>query len=116
MSALVFLAAVGHVAAIVGGYVVPAGQLRSAARILISAGNNRTECFGSVVGTNVILTAAHCVVNAATGRALAARDFVVLTTGRDASPRVTSAHGVGAATRFPRLRWRRAVVTSRCCS
>jgi len=98
---MALLAAVGPASAIIGGYLVAPGQLPFAARILITNGGSQSQCSGSVVRANVVMTAAHCVVDAATGRTLAARDFVVLTAGPDASAGITYRHGVGNVTRFP---------------
>ena len=101
LAATMLVAAVGSAVAIVGGYAVPAGQLRYLARILITNAGTHTECTGTVVRPSVILTAAHCVVDPATGRTLPARDFVVLTTGPDVHAGITYTHAVGAISHHP---------------
>jgi secreted trypsin-like serine protease len=101
VAVMMLVAAVGTAAAIVGGSAVPTGQLRYVARILITSDGTQTQCTGSVVRPDVILTAAHCVVDPATGRTLPTRDFVVLTTGPDVDAGTTYAHTVGAITHAP---------------
>jgi secreted trypsin-like serine protease len=71
------------------------------ARILITNSGTQTQCTGSVVRSSVILTAAHCVVDPATGRTLPTRDFVVLTTGPNVNAGTTYAHAVRAITHSP---------------
>ena len=75
--------------------------MRYVAWILITSGGTHTQCTGTVVRPSVILTAAHCVVDPATGRTLPARDFVVLTTGPNVNAGTTYAHSVGAITHHP---------------
>lgn len=100
---LMLLCGVGPAAAIVGGYLVPAGQFPFAARILITDGSSHSQCSGSVVRPDVVMTAAHCVVNASTGRLLSPRDFVVDTTGPDVSVGDAYAHTVGQVLRYPKF-------------
>jgi len=101
VAVMMLLAAIGPAAAIVGGNAVPTGQLRYVARILITNAGTQTQCTGTVVRPSVILTAAHCVVDPATGRTLPARDFIVLTTGPNVQAGTTYAHTVGAITHHP---------------
>ena len=101
LAMMMLVAAVGSAVAIVGGTAAPPGQLRYVARILISTGGTPTQCTGTVVRPYVILTAAHCVVDPATGRTLPARDFVVVTTGPNVNAGTTYAHTVRAITHHP---------------
>jgi secreted trypsin-like serine protease len=100
LAALVLVAAVGPATAIVSGYVVPTGQLRYVARIMIDNAGTQSECTGTVVKPNVILTAAHCVVDPSSHRQLPPADFTVMTTGPDIGAGVTYPHQVLAITHF----------------
>jgi secreted trypsin-like serine protease len=101
LAVMVFMAAVSPVVAIVGGNAVPVGQLRYVARILITNAGTQSQCTGTVVRPNVILTAAHCVVDPATRRTLPTGDFVVLTTGPNVNAGTVYAHTVQAIVHSP---------------
>jgi len=101
VAVMMLVAAVGPAAAIVGGSAVPTGQLRYVARIVDTNGGTQTQCTGTVVRPYVILTAAHCVVDPATGRTEPARDYVVLTTGPNVNAGTTYAHTVRAIIHSP---------------
>src|SRR5450631_1013436 len=101
IAVMAFLVAVGPVVAIVGGNAVPVGQLRYVARILITNAGTQSQCTGTVVRPNVILTAAHCVVDPATRRTLPTGDFVVLTTGPNVNAGTIYAHTVQAIVHSP---------------
>lgn len=101
MAVMMILSVVGSATAIIGGYIVPAAQLRYTARIMITNGTGHTECTGTVVRPYVILTAAHCVVDPATGRQLPTQDYVVLTSGPNVTLGPTYPHSVRAITHSP---------------
>ena len=66
-------------AAIVGGTAATPGMLPSLAFVLDYEGSQYGLCSGTVVAANVILTAAHCVLNAMTGLMDPASNFAVVT-------------------------------------
>jgi len=70
--------------AIVGGSVAAAGTFPWLALVEYNEGNGEAQyCSGTVVASNVVLTAGHCVANIDTGVTLAAGSFTVFTGGVD---------------------------------
>jgi secreted trypsin-like serine protease len=68
-------------AQILGGTAIPTGALPELAFIQDDLGNESYDCTGTVLSSNVVLTAGHCVYNETTGGLASASGFQV-TTGR----------------------------------
>lgn len=68
-------------AQIVGGTAVPTGALPELAFIQDDLGDESYDCTGTVLSSNVVLTAGHCAYDEATGALASASGFQV-TTGR----------------------------------
>lgn len=66
-------------AAIVGGHLAKNGQFPWIARVLARQGRRIVGCTGSVVATDLVLTAGHCVEDIQTGILLEASGFEVQT-------------------------------------
>src|SRR5689334_13948240 len=65
--------------AIVGGHFARTGQFPWLARVLAHRGRVVDSCSGTVVATDLILTAGHCVEDVQTGIAYGASEFEVRT-------------------------------------
>jgi secreted trypsin-like serine protease len=65
--------------AIVGGHLASSGQFPWVARIVARRGDHAVACSGTVVATNLVLTAGHCVEDEQTGVPFQAGDFEVKT-------------------------------------
>jgi Trypsin len=64
---------------VVGGTTAPAGSFPWLAYVLDDQGSSYQLCSGTVVAANVVLTAAHCVYNLASGLEDQASNFTVVT-------------------------------------
>ncbi len=66
-------------ASIVGGTAATPGSLPSLAFVVDDEGSQYGLCSGTVVAANVMLTAAHCVLDSTTGQVDPASNFAVVT-------------------------------------
>ncbi len=87
--------------AIVGGSAAQAGAFASVVEIAYLRGASASVCTGTVVAANLVLTAAHCVVDLRTGAPERAAGFRVLSAGA-AGPQITAVSGVIVGERFSR--------------
>lgn len=89
-------------AAIVGGEAATAGTFPSVAEIVYNLGNGMGEfCTGTVVSSNVVLTAGHCVEDLTTGTVDAASNFTVYTGSVDPTDAPDQALGVSEVLPYP---------------
>lgn len=72
--------------AIIGGTTAGAGAFASVAEIVDLKGRQISQCTGSVVAANLVLTAAHCAENIKTGAVNAASGYKVFTEGTGGTP------------------------------
>jgi hypothetical protein len=66
-------------AAIVNGTTAIQGQLGFMAFVFAELGSNEQLCSGTVISSNVVLTAAHCAYDESTGQLLDPSDFTIVT-------------------------------------
>jgi hypothetical protein len=72
-------------AEVIGGAAAPAGSWDFAAFVVVSNSGGYATCTGSVISPNVVLTAAHCVLDDATNKQLDPSAFKVTTGSLDLS-------------------------------
>lgn len=87
--------------AIVGGHFARAGQFPWLARVLARRGRVLDSCSGTVVATDLILTAGHCVEDVQTGITYGASEFEVRTSGDSAGPPNTRSSRVSRVLVYP---------------
>ncbi|KAI8318199.1 trypsin-like serine protease, partial [Martensiomyces pterosporus] len=62
---------------IIGGSPAPAGKYTFAVRLTITEGTEQFLCGGSLIADNLVVTAAHCLVDSNTNTVVSARSVVV---------------------------------------